>query len=142
MLTSTLNMLGGVTVDLADRTAILELLARYCHACDDGDFEELVTVFAPDGRFDYGGDVVAGRAALGDYFAQVQTPERRGKHLVTNAVVTVDGDRATVVSDWLFLAFVEGVLTPRLTGRYDDVLVRGGDGWVIAERVVTPLTAQ
>jgi len=122
-----------------DVGAIQATLARYCHACDDGDFATLVQVFTPEGTFTYGDRTVAGRADLAAYFAEVQTPERRGKHLVTNSVADGDGDRAVVRSDWLFLAFVDGVLTPRLTGRYDDVVVRDGAAWLIAERVVTPL---
>lgn len=122
-----------------DAGAIQETLARYCHACDDGDFAALVQVFTPDGSFTYGDRSVVGRADLNAYFAEVQTPERRGKHLLANVVAEGNGDRAVVRSDWVFLAFVEGVLTPRLTGRYDDVLVRDGAGWLIAERVVTPL---
>lgn len=122
-----------------DRIAVLDVLARYCHTCDDGDFEALRALFTADGTFRYAGSVVTGREDLLAYFTQVQTPERRGKHLTANTVVRIDGDRATARSDWVFLVLVDGVPTPRLTGRYDDVLVRDGAGWLIAERVVTPL---
>jgi uncharacterized protein (TIGR02246 family) len=128
-----------VAVDPADESAIRSVLARYCHTCDDGAFDALVALFTADGSFSYAGRTVAGRAALAAYFAEVQTPERRGKHLVANTVMAVSGDRAEVRSDWAFLAFTDGVLVPRLTGRYDDVLVRDGGDWLIAERVVTPL---
>lgn len=127
------------TADVVARLEILEVLARYCHTCDDGDFDALVGLFAAGGTFTYGGSTVAGREALRAYFEQVQTSERRGKHLVANPVVELDGDRATVRSDWVFLLHVDGVLTPRLTGRYDDVLVRADGAWLLAERVVSPL---
>jgi 3-phenylpropionate/cinnamic acid dioxygenase small subunit len=128
------------SVDAADHLAIANVLARYCRTCDDGSFDDLVDLFTEDGTFEYGGTVTAGREALRSYFATVQTPERRGKHLTTNAVVCVEGDRAEVTSDWVFLTFVEGVLTPKLTGRYQDVLHRGRTSWRIARRVVVPLT--
>jgi uncharacterized protein (TIGR02246 family) len=123
-----------------DRWAITEVLARYCQACDDGVFEDLLDLFTADGTFAYGGQVISGRAALAEYFARVQTPDRRGKHVTANVVVSLDGDRAAVSSDWVFLAYVDGVLTPKLTGRYDDLLRREDGAWLLAERVVTPMT--
>jgi uncharacterized protein (TIGR02246 family) len=124
---------------VADRLAIFDVLARYCQSCDDGEFERLSELFAEDGSFSHGGRVSAGRAGLIAYFEEIQAPERRGKHLVSNQVVTVDGDVATARSDWLFLKFVDGILTPHLTGRYDDALVRQDGRWLLAERVVTTL---
>lgn len=125
--------------DLRDDLAIRETLARYCHTCDDGAFEALGALFAEDGSFEYAGALTSGRAALVAHFARIQPPERRGKHLTSNVVVALDGDRATAVSDWVFLVLVDGVPTPRLTGRYRDELVREQGEWVFARRVVEPL---
>lgn len=128
-----------MSVDQADHLEIATVLARYCQACDDGAFEELVSLFTENGTFEYGGAVTAGRADLLAYFARVQTPDRRGKHVTANLVAQIDGSRARVRSDWVFLAFVDGVLVPKLAGRYDDVLVKQGGTWLLAARVVTPL---
>lgn len=122
-----------------DHLAITQVLARYCHTCDDGAFDELVRLFTEEGSFEYGGTVTVGRVDLAAYFAAVQTPERRGKHVVANTVVDVDDDRARATSDWVFLTFVDGVLAPKLTGRYVDDLVRTDGRWLLARRVVVPL---
>jgi 3-phenylpropionate/cinnamic acid dioxygenase small subunit len=128
-----------MTTDAADHFAILGVLAAYCHACDDGDFDRLSELFTPEGTFTYAVREVAGRAALREYFTEVQTPERRGKHLTANPVLSIDGDAATVTSDWVFLVFDQGVLVPKLTGRYEDTLVRAGQGWQLAARLVVPM---
>ncbi len=123
----------------ADELAIQRVLARYCHTCDDGDFTALVALFSPDGVFTYGTTEATGSEALSAFFTGAQTPERRGKHLTVNTDVRVDGDSAEARSDFLFLAYEGGVLTPRITGRYDDRLVRVGEHWLIARRDATPL---
>ncbi len=126
---------------MADELAIRGVLARYCQHCDDGDFDALIGLFAPDGSFAYGGRVVSGRDALREYFEQVQAPSRRGKHLTTNAIVQLRGDRAVVSSDWVFLVLVDGRPTPRLAGRYRDEVVHVDGTWQIERRDVTPMVA-
>jgi hypothetical protein len=83
---------------LGDELAIRRTLAIYCHRCDDGDFAGLVDQFTPDGSFSYVGEVVSGRERLREWFESRQPPERRGRHLTTNTVVDIDGDRAHALS--------------------------------------------
>jgi len=119
---------------LKDEFAVTRTLAMYCHLCDDGDFARLVELFAPDGSVAFGEEVVTGRDALTTWFALRQPPERRGKHLVMNTIVDVDGDHATAVSDYVFLRLVDGAVTPTIAGRYRDRLRRDGARWVIERR--------
>ena len=109
---------------ITDREAIADLLAEYCHLCDDGEFEALADRFSEDGTFEFGEHRMTGRAELRVWLEATQPPERRGKHVTTNVRITVDVDRATVVSDFVFLVKKDGRLVPLLAGRYDDDLER------------------
>lgn len=119
---------------LRDELAVTRTLAMYCHLCDDGDFARLVELFALDGSVAFDEEVVTGRDALTTWFASRQPAERRGKHLVVNMIVDVDGDHATAVSDYVFLRLVDGAVTPTIAGRYRDRLRRDVARWVIERR--------
>jgi uncharacterized protein (TIGR02246 family) len=125
----------------ADEFAVRATLARYCHACDDGDLEALVDLFTPDAVFTFGKYTAQGADGLRTFFGATSgSPEQRGKHLTTNIVVTPGDGTARVASDFLFLSFVDGVLVPGLTGRYDDELVRVDGAWLFARRDVRRLS--
>lgn len=123
---------------IADELAVRELLAAYCHRVDDGLFDALVELFTPDGAFVRGKRAYEGRAALLAFFGARQgTPEQRGRHLTLNPEIAIDGRRARVLADFLYLRMIDGKITPVITGRYRDELVRGDDGrWRFARRVV------
>ncbi len=123
-----------------DELAVRRTLAAYCHHLDDGDFSGLAHRFTEDGSYTYGTAHVSGRDSLESWFAEMNPPERRGKHLTMNVIVDVEGDRAVAHSDYLFVRVVDGTPTPLFSGRYRDELLRAGGGWLISSRVVTPLT--
>jgi hypothetical protein len=95
-------------IDLADDLAIRRTLAAYCHHLDDGDFSGLAHQFTQDGSFTYGPSHPSGRTTLEPWFAEMNPPERRGKHLTMNVVIDVEGDRAVAYSDYLFVRVVDG----------------------------------
>jgi 3-phenylpropionate/cinnamic acid dioxygenase small subunit len=126
-----------VTALLTDELEIRRVLALYCHRCDDGDFDALLDLFASDGEFVYGARACRGRGELRAFFDEMQgTPAQRGKHLTLNSVLEIEGDRAMAVSDFLFLRFVDGALTPVYTGRYRDLFARVEHRWRITRREV------
>lgn len=118
----------------ADEHQIGRVLAQYCHRCDDGAFDDLLDLFTDDATFGFGGDEVAGRAALLAWFSEMQSPDKRGTHLTGNVVIEVDGDRAVAVSDYVFVARHERRLAPMAAGRYRDELRRVGGEWRIHRR--------
>jgi ketosteroid isomerase-like protein len=123
-----------------DELGIRRTLAAYCHHCDDGDFTSLAELFTPEGAFVYRGEAASGRAALARRFEAAQRERSaRGKHLTLNTIVEVDGDRAQARSDFLFLRFVDGALTPAVVGRYEDDLLRVEGQWLIERRECEPL---
>jgi hypothetical protein len=121
---------------LEDELAVRRILAIYCHRCDDGEFAKLVDLFTPEGSFAYQGEAVTGHEQLRDWFEDRQPPERRGKHLTTNTVIDIDGDRAHGESDFVFLRLVDGSPSPAVTGRYRDELHRVNGRWLIHRREV------
>jgi hypothetical protein len=123
----------------ADEFAIRRTLAAYCHHLDDGEFSGLAHRFTEDGSYTYGAAHVSGRDSLESWFAEMNPPERRGKHLTMNVIIDVEGDRAVAHSDYLFVRIVDGTLTPLFSGRYRDELLRAEGVWLISSRVVTPL---
>jgi len=123
-----------VTVD--DDLAIRRLLAEYCRHVDDARFAAAAALFTTDGAFVMGDDQPTGRHELASWWEAQQPPHRRGRHISGEPIVDVDGDRATVSSDFLFVRWIRGVLTLELAGRYHDRCVRGDDGWRIERRVV------
>lgn len=122
--------------------AIQRTLAAYCHLCDDGEFRRLAELFAADGSFVFAGETVTGRPALERWFQAAQPPGRRGKHLTTNAIIDLEVDSANVVSDFVFVRMVDGVIVPAMAGRYRDIFVKIDDQWVFRRRQVEIMDGQ
>jgi 3-phenylpropionate/cinnamic acid dioxygenase small subunit len=123
--------------ELLDRHEIDELLTRYATAIDTKNFDLLDDVFMPDAHVDYtsaggiAGDFPTVKAWLSEvlpYFPQYQ-------HIVGNRNVTLDGDAATSVAAFFNPMVQQNGDTFFCGGEYHDQLVRGPDGWRIAERV-------
>ncbi|MCL2585024.1 MAG: nuclear transport factor 2 family protein [Streptosporangiales bacterium] len=122
----------------ADDAAIRNLLGLTALLGDTGDPEDYRRVYAPDATWTMGpakqsgaDEIVAATAARrGD---GTSGPGTGTKHVVIPAVIEVDGDTATAVSHFVFLAGKE----IRNAGTYHDTLVRTPDGWKISVRDIT-----
>jgi hypothetical protein len=125
------------TSRVEDELAIRALTARYNFAIDEGRAEEWADTFVPDGVFEstlLG--VTRGRDEL-VAFARNFATQMKARHLTTDAIVEVDGDRA---HQRCYLLFVDIGGTARLstTGVYEDDLRRTPDGWRFVHRRITP----
>ncbi|BBC94334.1 nuclear transport factor 2 family protein [Streptomyces griseofuscus] len=121
---------------LTDRAEITDLMDRYLRSLDEGAFDEEwarafhtedVTAEMPIGT-------VHGRPALLAHVRRGMALFDRTVHLGTNAVVEVDGDRATVRGAQLnthVLADGSGGVFVS-AGHADTELVRTADGWRIS----------
>jgi 3-phenylpropionate/cinnamic acid dioxygenase small subunit len=116
-----------------DELEIRRTLATYCQSLDDGRFDDWVEVFTEDVTFAVMGSVFRGRDEVRGFIEPVQGPDVRGRHLISEPLITLDGDRATVTTDY---CFVTKALTVQSAGRYHDVLVRDGDRWRISVREI------
>ncbi|MFJ4804569.1 nuclear transport factor 2 family protein [Streptomyces murinus] len=121
---------------LTDRAEITDLMDRYLRSLDEGDFDEEwarafhtedVTAEMPIGT-------VHGRPALLAHVRRGMALFDRTVHLATNAVVEIDGDRATVRGAQLnthVLADGSGGVFVS-AGHADTELIRTADGWRIS----------
>jgi len=128
-------------VTVEDDLALRRLIAEYCQLIDDGEFTRLAELFTPDGCFAFEAEAPTGHEALARWFEQRQPVHRRGRHVSVNPIIDVDGDRARVASDFLFVRWIKGTLTIEMAGRYVDRCVRSDGRWSIERRdveIVTP----
>jgi hypothetical protein len=73
------------TASVQDDLDIRRMLALYCHRCDDGAFDAVVSLFTADGALIYGERKAHGPAEIRAFFDEFQgTPDKRGKHLTMN----------------------------------------------------------
>ena len=109
-------------------------LARYCQYLDDGRFDDWTALFTEDCEFRVMGRHLVGRDELRAFVEPAQAEEMRGRHLISEPLVEVDGDSAVVKTDY---AFVGRDLAVQSSGRYHDVLACGDDGeWRFREREI------
>jgi ketosteroid isomerase-like protein len=123
---------------LADRHEILELSARYNRAADGTDVPALLDVFSDDAVVEMHGGADGPAVFSGDSLAQLVAPyEGQRVHLTTDAIVSLDGDRATHQSTLLLCTrSKKRGIAALFTGRYDDELVRTTAGWRFSRRLV------
>jgi hypothetical protein len=121
-----------------DRLEIMDLLARYCQAQDDGSPGDFLACFIPDAEMDVTYRTVAGEAemqAFADYFAA--KPGRPWQHHVTTTSMQGDAERCRVRSYMLlFTRNAQG--ESQLSGHADylDECVKVDGRWLMAKHVV------
>jgi hypothetical protein len=123
----------------ADKEQIAEVLIRYATGIDSKDWPLLRSCWTDEIDVDY---QQLGRFTSADALTDVmrQLHENMGPtyHRMSNFVIAVDGDRATVrsyVHALLMLQPDDSSNWVDALEHYDDVFVRTSDGWRISERV-------
>ena len=118
-----------------DRLAIAEIMAAYCHAIDQGRWDQLDALFSDDCRLDFGKvmGVFEGREGLHRFAEMLRSLGIVMRHYTTNLVVRGDGTRAQAES-YVLAITGSGGSRRQSTGRYDDELVKLDGRWRIRER--------
>jgi uncharacterized protein (TIGR02246 family) len=130
---------------------IRTVLARIAQLADTGDLEEYLTLFTEDAVWGMPDNPAVGMTAnekKGHAEILAGAQERRAsglqgpgtdtRHVLTTIAVKVESeDRATVRSYFMFFASTSTTPTLRTMGQYDDVLVKGEQGWQLAHRRIT-----
>jgi SnoaL-like domain len=123
----------------ADRAAIADVLARYCHAVDHLDWDELASVYHEDGTDRHG----AYQGSVAGFLEWVK-PQFTGRfaatmHSISNVLVDFDGTRAfsqcQVRADHLVKDELGGGIF-QFWGSYVDVFEQRGEQWKILHRIV------
>src|SRR5689334_19895226 len=80
---------------LLDKDEIRDLLLRYCRGIDRGDVELVDQAYHPDAVDDHGEYLLAGKD-VGAFFVNMRKggPRFSSTHLLGNALIEVEGDRA------------------------------------------------
>jgi hypothetical protein len=117
---------------VTDVDEIIATMSGYCHSIDDRRFDDLAALMTDDVRFEMGEDVTQTRDDFIKYVLANIWPA--GRHVCYNPEIDVAGDRATAVSDWLFL---DGKLSIVSAGRYADEFTRVNGRWRFAVRRIT-----
>lgn len=137
-----------MSVSIADRHAITDLMHRFYRLVDHGRAAEIAGLFTADARMVMGagtpkpmvveGDAIRAWAIDRGAMTQVTT-----RHVVSNMALEARGDGSVAVSSLVTLFRADGDVprtTPAsLVADIDEVFVRAGDGWRIHERIVTPI---
>jgi uncharacterized protein (TIGR02246 family) len=123
-----------------DKEEIQNLLLDYGRHLDNRDFAAYSHLFAKDGEWVGGFGSVAGPANIQAFMEKnLGTGPNRAKnyHLLSNFVITVNGDTATAWSRWAFVVPGERGAAISQAGRYDDMLVREDGRWRFKRRVAS-----
>jgi hypothetical protein len=131
-----------------ERALIEDLQARYLFAFDFGDPEGYAGTFTPDGILDFGQGEVKGRESIAKFIAdgRKRTEEARaktppgerpsvGRHIISNIVVTIDGNKAHGVAYWTHMTSgANGRGTVDFFGHYEDEMVKVNGQWLFSRR--------
>jgi hypothetical protein len=122
-----------------------QLIRRYVHLNDAGDWDALATLFAVDASFARPHDPtnrIQGRASLLAFFKG--RPARLGRHFVANTVVTVESETAARAESYVILYLASQPAEPgklpkadptQAIGAFSDRFVLTDEGWRFAERI-------
>jgi len=125
---------------LEDREEIRLLLLDYGRHLDSRDFKAYASLFATDGEWVGGFGTVKSPAAIQAFMEKNlgTAPNRASNyHLLSNFVITVQGDTASAWSRWAFIVPEANGARVAQAGRYDDALVRENGRWKFKKRVAS-----
>jgi hypothetical protein len=127
--------------EMSDRIEMDQVLARYCYAVDDRDWETYRSIFTEDAVID---DLVTGgiRSGVEDhivYLTRALKNIRVSQHTISTILLHVDGDSATAkvqcICPMVVALSQASTQTMVLGVRYRDRLSRVNGGWRISELV-------
>jgi hypothetical protein len=125
---------------LEEKDAIREVLAEYCFRLDGERFEDMAALFTADGTWDTAFGKATGRANIvalvKSIRAKVPEPRPRAIHHVTNVIIALDGERASVRSNWTTVQ--NGPNGPQIGsgGAYADDMVKENGRWLFRTRKI------
>ncbi|EQB14318.1 hypothetical protein L284_13055 [Novosphingobium lindaniclasticum LE124] len=124
---------------IEDRAAITELLYVIASGIDRYDGPALQIAIAPDAVLDMGGETPMTGAAFAAGLRAPATPRPGRMHVVSNAIIQLDGDVACAESQivsWQDQMLDDEQVTRVRAGRYLDRFVRSNAGWQLSARTL------
>ncbi|HEX3993587.1 MAG TPA: nuclear transport factor 2 family protein [Acetobacteraceae bacterium] len=128
----------------AEKNAIRELLATYCFHLDNYRFADMAALFTEDGTWDTAFGKGTGRAGIVAQAESIGTAGARPRrvHLTTNIVIALNGDTATVQSNWTVIQ--NSANGPKIGsgGAYQDQVVKQDGKWLFRYRKIDRFLAE
>ena len=125
---------------IEEKDAIREAIAEYCFRLDGARYDDMAALFTEDGTWDTAFGTATGRAAIAGLAREIRVRagdnRPRAVHLVTNIVITLDGESAEVRSNWTVVQnSPEG---PKIGsgGAYADQMAKQGGRWLFRYRKI------
>lgn len=120
---------------MQDKDEIRELLARYCFHLDAEEFEAMAALFTPDGVWETAFGTGRGRDGIIVQARSIASgPRPRRVHLTTNIVIDLNGDSATVRSNWVLFQNTPAGPAIGSGGAYFDHVVKQDGQWLFRHR--------
>ena len=117
---------------MGSEDGIRRTIAMYCHLFDAKQWDELAKIFADDASVTSRRGTFQGRANVIRDLQSAMTDDYHGTLFTSNSWITVDGDTASAVSDFLEVEDT-GVVA---TGTYHDTFTRSGETWLLASKEI------
>jgi SnoaL-like domain len=127
-------------LEVIDRLRITDLVHRLAAALDERRFADLGDLFTDGGSVNTPGGIAEGRPAVIDQVERNHRDYARTQHRVTNILVTLDGERATVRADMVARLVREGDVPSVVLGAvYRWQVCRTPQGWRFAGLEISPV---
>jgi ketosteroid isomerase-like protein len=117
---------------MSDEDGIRRTIAKYCQLFDARKWDELAEIFAEDSSVTSRRGTFQGRANVIRDLQSAMTGDYHGTLFTANSWITVEGDAASAVSDFLEVEDTQIVAT----GTYQDTFTRSGDSWLLASKEI------
>ena len=126
---------------MSDRDSLIDLVSRLGLWLDEKRFDEAGSIFTDDVSVSTLGGSAEGIEAVAEQARRNHSVDRT-QHVITNVLIDLDGDRATVGGN-LMVTFVERADTPgthfQLGERYRFKAARTPQGWRLSRVEVRPV---
>jgi len=123
-----------------EKNAIRELLACYCFHLDAYRFADMAALFTEDGTWDTAFGKGTGHAGIVAQAESIPAPPEgvrpKRVHLTTNIVIALNGETATVQSNWAVIMNSPNGTTIGSAGSYDDQVVKRNGSWMFQYRKI------
>ncbi len=123
------------TGPIKDRHAIRDLYDSYADSANLGDIEAWLACWAEDASWWTHYFECLGKAAIRKQHGELMANVVTTTFFTQIGSITVSGDTATARAFCLERLMMKSGGSHRLTGRYEDQLIRSGSQWLFARRV-------
>jgi 3-phenylpropionate/cinnamic acid dioxygenase small subunit len=127
-----------MSLEVADKYAINELLNTYCHNADYHPPERMREMFTADGIFEVPAMDLRfeGIDQIIAFFTSSRQANATARHIISNVVIEGSGERATSSAYLQVVGTRDDITTTVAFGRYLDELRRTPAGWRLQHRRV------